>query len=127
MDLSANSFGASGVLMDMVDPEEDNTVGGDGIDSRRLKDRPNPDLRPKRQQRRRRLFALGGTILAIGILATVWDWDWFRPLVAYEASAALGRSVTLQRFDLRLGKQTVVVAVGVRIANPEGFPQDAPL
>ena len=30
--------------MDMVDPEEDNTVG---IDSRRHKDRPNPDLRPK--------------------------------------------------------------------------------
>ena len=113
--------------MDMVDPEEDNTVGGDGIDSRRHKDRPNPDLRPKRQQRRRWLFALGGTILAIGILATVWDWDWFRPLVAYEASAALGRSVTLQHFDLRLGRQTVVVADGVRIANPEGFLQDAPL
>ena len=111
----------------MVDPEEDDTVGGDGIDSRRHKDRPNPDLRPKRQQRRRWLFALGGTILAIGILATVWDWDWFRPLVAYEASAALGRSVTLQHFDLRLGRQTVVVADGVRIANPEGFPQDAPL
>ena len=35
--------------------------------------------------------------------------------------------MTLQHFDLRLGRQTVAVADGVRIANPEGFPQDAPL
>jgi uncharacterized protein involved in outer membrane biogenesis len=108
----------------MVDPEEDDNVIDD-IDSRGHKDRSNPDLRAKR--RRRWPFALGGTVLAIGLLAAVWDWDWFRPLVAYEASAALGRSVTLQRFDLRLGRQTVMVADWVRIANPEGFPQDAPL
>jgi AsmA family protein len=96
----------------MVDPKEDNTVRGDGA---------------KRQQRRRWPFALGGTILAIGILAAVWDWDWFRPLVAHEASAALGRSVTLQHVGLRLGRQAVLVADGVRIANPEDFPQDPPL
>ena len=103
----------------MVDTEEDNTVRGDGIDSRSQKDRPSPDLRPKR--RRRWPFALGGTILAIGLLAAVWDWDWLRPLVAYEASAALGRSVTLQHFDLWLGRQTVVVADGCGSPTPRVF------
>jgi hypothetical protein len=52
-------------------------------------------------------FVLGGPVLAVGILATLWDWDWFRPLVAHEASAALGRSVTMRHFDLRLGRQTL--------------------
>ena len=71
-------------------------------------------------------FVLGGAVLAIGILATVWDWDWFRPLVEHEASAALGRPVTMRHFDLRLGRQTVAVADEVRIANPENFTQDFP-
>ena len=66
-------------------------------------------------------------MIAIGVLAAVWDWDWFRPLVAREASAALGRTVTLQHFDLRLGRLTAAVADGVRIANPTGFAQDPPL
>jgi AsmA family protein len=110
----------------MVDPNDESTVR-DGIDGRFQNDQPGPVLQQKRQQRRRWPFVLGGVILVVGILATVWDWDWFRPLVAHEASAALGRPVTLQHFDLRLGRQTVAVANGVRIANPAGFPQDVPL
>ena len=80
---------------------------------------------------RRWHFVLGGTVVALAVLVTVlvavWDWDWFRPLIAREASAALGRKVTLQHFGLRLGRQTVAVADGVQIANPEGFAQDPPL
>ena len=70
---------------------------------------------------------LGGVVVAITVLVAVWDWNWFRPLVEREASAALGRKVTLQHFELHLGRQTVAVADGVRIANPEGFAQDPPL
>ena len=66
-------------------------------------------------------------MVAIGVLVAVWDWDWFRPLIEREASAALGRPVTLQHFGLRLGRQTVAVADGVRIANPEAFAQEPPL
>ena len=33
----------------------------------------------------------------------------------------------MRHFDLRLGRQTVAVAEGVRIANPMGFTQDEPL
>ena len=65
--------------------------------------------------------------MALAVLVAVWDWDWFRPLVAREASAALGRKVTMQHFALRLGRQAVAVVDGMQIANPDGFVQDAPL
>ena len=66
-------------------------------------------------------------MVALAVLVAVWDWDWFRPLVAREASAALGRKVTMQHFVLRLGRQAVAVVDGMQIANPDGFVQDAPL
>ena len=104
----------------MVDPSEASMAGGDvsGSDHRLQDAQPSPVHRGKRRVGKRWPFVLGGAVVAIGILATVWDWDWFRPLVAHEASAALGRSVTMRHFDLRLGRQTVAVAEGVRIANP---------
>jgi uncharacterized protein involved in outer membrane biogenesis len=113
----------------MVDPREGSLAGGDvsGIDPRFQEGQPNPMLRRKRRLGKCWPFVLGGTVLAVGIFATVWDWDWLRPLVAYEASAALGRPVTLGHFGLKLGRQTVAVADEVRIANPENFTQDTPL
>ena len=119
-----------GLLKIMANPKDDG-IGGRIPDDigRRLQDQHNlleqRQLKPKRL--RRWPFVLGGVVIAIGVLAAVWDWDWFRPLVAREASAALGRTVTLQHFDLRLGRLTAVVADGVRIANPTGFAQDPPL
>ena len=91
---------------------------------------PNDERIPERarhKRRRRWPFVVGGLVVVIGVLAAVWDWDWFRPLIEREASTALGRPVTLQHFGLRLGRQTVAVAEGVRIANPDGFAQDTPL
>ena len=87
----------------------------------------SPIVRRRRERLRRWPFVLGGVVVAIGVLVAVWDWDWFRPLIEREASAALGRPVTLQHFGLRLGRQTVAVADGVRIANPEAFAQEPPL
>ena len=62
----------------------------------RISMREHWQLKPKRL--RRWHLVLGGVVLAIGVLAAVWDWDWFRPLVAREASAALGRTVTHTAF-----------------------------
>jgi uncharacterized protein involved in outer membrane biogenesis len=78
-----------------------------------------------------RRFRLGWTIasiflLAIVLLAVFWDWNWFRPLVEAQVSAQLGRPVTLDHFDLKPGRQTVAIADGVTIANPDGFPSDTP-
>ena len=82
---------------------------------------------PEEQRWRRWPFVLGGTVVGLAVLVAVWDWDWFRPLVAHEASAALGRKVTMQHFVLRLGRQAVAVVEGMQIANPDGFVQDPPL
>ena len=74
-------------------------------------------------------MALGGGIvlglgIAVALLVVFWNWNWFRPLVEARASAAIGRRVTLAGLEVHLGRETVVVAHEVHIANPAGF--DAP-
>ena len=83
--------------------------------------------RETRSRRARVGWGLAGALLlGIVLLAVFWDWNWFRPLVEAQASAALGRPVTLRHFDLKPGRQTVAIADGVQIANPTGFPADTP-
>ncbi len=59
--------------------------------------------------------------MSVGALAWLWDWNWLRPLVQARASATIGRSVTLERLEVRPGWITGATAVGVRVANPPGF------
>jgi uncharacterized protein involved in outer membrane biogenesis len=61
-------------------------------------------------------------ITALMVLAFAWDWNWFRPLVERRATAALGRKVTLQKFDVKAGWQPLLVADGIVVANPPDFP-----
>lgn len=77
--------------------------------------------------RRRRTWAsvLGIVVLAVILLALFWDWDWFKPMVESQASAALGRKVTLQHFRVGLGGTTTVTATGIVLANPDGFTPPA--
>lgn len=56
------------------------------------------------------------------LLIILWNWDWFIPLVERQASAALGRNVTLQHLHVRLGRGTRIVADDVRIAGTDAFP-----
>ncbi len=69
-------------------------------------------------------WVVGAIGLALLALILLWDWDWFIPLVQRQASASLGRPVTIAHLHLRPGRITEVTADDVRIANPEGFPQD---
>jgi uncharacterized protein involved in outer membrane biogenesis len=84
---------------------------------------------PQVKPRRRRLWPIFPAVLAVAIvvLVLVWNWDWFIPIVQSRASAALGRRVTITHLHVKLGRQTTVVADNVVIANPNGFPQQAPL
>lgn len=66
-------------------------------------------------------------VTAALVLALLWDWDWFRPLVERQASAALGRAVTLQRFDVELGRYPRLAADGLAVANPPDWPSDGHL
>ena len=65
-------------------------------------------------------------MLAIILLVIFWNWDWFIPIVESQASAQLGRRVTLSHLHVRLGRTTRIVADDVVVNNPAGFPSNVP-
>lgn len=65
-------------------------------------------------------------VVIILLMAIFWNWDWFIPLVDAQASAELGRKVTMQHLHVGLGRGVTVTATGVTIANPDGFPASEP-
>jgi hypothetical protein len=69
---------------------------------------------------------VGLPILLIVLLIIFWSWDWFIPFVDAQASAQLGRRVTIAHLHVKLGRTTRIVADDVVIANPQGFPSDVP-
>ena len=76
---------------------------------------------------KRRLLVVIPALLmaAVVVLVLAWDWNWLRPLVERRATAALGRKVTLQNFDVKVGRQPLLVADGITVANPPDFPADS--
>jgi uncharacterized protein involved in outer membrane biogenesis len=66
------------------------------------------------------LIVLGFIVVGVAILVAVWDWNWFRPMAEARASAALGRDVTIANLRVKLGWNPVVIAEGIKIANPDG-------
>lgn len=87
----------------------------------------SPVEAPKTRRRRRWPVVLGVIALALVALIALWNWDWFIPIVDSQASAALGRKVTIQHLHVRLGRTTTVTADAVRVGSPPGFPADQPL
>ncbi len=66
-------------------------------------------------------------VLGVIILLMIfWNWDWFIPIVDAQASAALGRKVTMQHLHVSLGRRVTATATGLVIDNPSGFPADEP-
>ncbi len=68
------------------------------------------------------LTGFGVVVVAAGIGAALFQWDWLIPLVDRQASAALGRPVTISHLHVHLGRDTRIEADGVVIANPDGWP-----
>src|SRR5690349_15221482 len=60
---------------------------------------------------------------AIAALVVLWSWDWFIPIVEGRGSSMLGRQVSIEHLQVRLGRITTVSADNVRIANPPDFPE----
>jgi uncharacterized protein involved in outer membrane biogenesis len=71
-------------------------------------------------------LSIGIPVLAIVLLVIFWNWDWFIPIVESQASAQLGRRVTLTHLHVHLGRTTRIVADDVVVNNPSGFPGDIP-
>jgi uncharacterized protein involved in outer membrane biogenesis len=80
-----------------------------------------------RSIRRHWPFVLAGVVLLLAMVALLWDWNWFRPLLAAEASTALGRPVTLGGFQLHLSRYPEAVLEQVAVANPDDMPPDSKL
>jgi uncharacterized protein involved in outer membrane biogenesis len=72
------------------------------------------------------LKILAPILVLVLLLIIFWNWDWFIPFVDAQASAAIGRKVTIQHLHVQLGRVTTVRATGVEIANPDGFPAADP-
>ncbi len=77
--------------------------------------------------RRRWPKVLGIVVVLLVALVLLWDWNWFRPLVAAQASAALGRRVTLGHFDVHLSRYPQLVLDRIAVANPDDLPPDSNL
>src|SRR3978361_1870572 len=77
---------------------------------------------PETKRRRRWPFVLGGLLIALGIFAAVFQWDWLIPVVNKQASKALGRPVTVTHLHVKLGRVPHIEADGVTIANPDDWP-----
>ncbi|MDB5988524.1 MAG: AsmA family protein [Nevskia sp.] len=69
-----------------------------------------------------RLLGLGIFVALLLALILLWDWNWLRPLLEQQASAALGRSVSIGHFEVHLARHPQLVADHVTVANPEDFP-----
>ncbi len=70
------------------------------------------------------LIWIGIPVVLLAVLAAVWNWDWFIPIVHSRASAALGRPVTLSHLHVRIGRVVQVAADDVVVANPPDWPRD---
>jgi AsmA family protein len=72
------------------------------------------------------LIILFPLVIILLLVIIFWNWDRFIPLVDAEASAELGRKVTMQHLHLGFGRGVAVTATGITIANPTGFPANEP-
>ncbi len=79
--------------------------------------------RPGGRRGHKGLIALAVIALLIILLILVWSWDWFIPIVDGQASAVLGRQVTIQHLHVRLGSTVRVVADDVAVAGTDAFPK----
>lgn len=88
-------------------------------------------MNPPTQTRHRGLkiaaAILGVLTIAVVALILLWNWDWFIPIVDRQASAALGRRVTITHLHVHLARNTTISADDVVVANPDGFAQPNPL
>ncbi len=84
---------------------------------------------PQKRHSARRIATgfLALALVAVVLLVLLWNWDWFIPLVEAQASAALGRKVTIAHLHVRLGRDTLVAADDVVVDNPQGFAGAPPL
>ncbi len=74
------------------------------------------------QKRRRWPYVIGGIVAVIVVALLLFRWDWLIPIVDRQASAALGRPVSITHLQVGLGRTTRIEADGVTVGNPPDWP-----
>lgn len=77
--------------------------------------------KPSAKRRRRWPWVTGGIVALLVAAVALFQWDWLIPFVDKQASAALGRPVTITHLHVRLGRVPHITAEGVAVGNPEGW------
>ncbi len=67
-------------------------------------------------------FVVGTIAILLVAGALLFQWDWLIPFAQSRASAAAGRTVTIQHLHVSLGRKTRIEAEGVTIGNPPDWP-----
>jgi AsmA family protein len=70
--------------------------------------------------------ALLGVTAVVALVLLAFSAGWMIPWAERYASERLGRSVTMEGFEIHPGEVTLVRLTGLRIGNPPGFPDEAP-
>jgi uncharacterized protein involved in outer membrane biogenesis len=71
--------------------------------------------------------AAGIGVATLLVVALLFDWNWFRPLVEARLSAALQRRVTIGHVSVALSRAPLITLERVAVGNPSGFPPDSHL
>jgi len=88
--------------------------------------RPAASAAARRSRLNRSRWISAAFVAVMAVCAAVvflWDWNWFKPIVEARLSAYAGRSVSMERLRVQLGRVTTIIAEDVRIASPAGFHQ----
>ncbi|MES2710074.1 MAG: AsmA family protein [Pseudomonadota bacterium] len=75
---------------------------------------------------RRWMVWVGVPVVALGLLAVLFSWSLFIPMVERRATAALGQPVTIGGLGASLGRVIKVRLRDVVVANPPGFDAEPP-
>jgi AsmA family protein len=79
------------------------------------------------ERRRSSPWLIGLALVAAMVIVTiaVWDWDWFKPLAERQASAALGRPITIGHLHVGLARHPLIEIDQLTIGNPPNWSPDS--
>ena len=72
-------------------------------------------------------YITAALVVAVVVLVSVWNWDWFIPVVTRIASAQLGRPVTMAHLHVRIARNPVIEADDLVIDNPPRLSRPRPV
>ena len=73
------------------------------------------------QRHRKLTIGVSTPVVLIALLIIFWSWDWFVPLINRQATAALGRKVSIEHLHVKVGFVPKITVDNVLIEQPDAF------